>query len=82
MMPKKAVTVVAADIDTVQVVAVELEQPLQLVKVEPGEGTAVSTTTVPPASVSLQSMPHEMPMGALVTVPLPPPGIQPPPPPQ
>jgi hypothetical protein len=71
MSPKVAVTVVVDDIATVQLVAATLVQPLQVVKVAPGAGVAVSTTMVPAGIVSLQSAPHEIPAGMLVTVPLP-----------
>ncbi len=45
--------------------------PLQPVNVEPATGVAVSVTTVPWPTTSLQSAPHEMPAGDDVTVPVP-----------
>jgi hypothetical protein len=45
--------------------------PDQLEKLEPLAGAAVNFTTVPPVYTSAQSLPQMMPMGELVTVPLP-----------
>ena len=45
--------------------------PDQLVKLEPLAGAAVNFTTVPPVYTSVQSLPQLMPVGELVTVPLP-----------
>src|SRR5881296_3542383 len=68
---KVAVTVVAALRVTVQVPVPEQPPPLQPVKVEPATGAAVNVTAVPLAYVAEQIAPHEIPAGALVTVPVP-----------
>jgi len=65
-----AVTLWAALIVTVQV-PVPVQPPLQPVNVEPVAGVAVSVTAVPLANAVEQVAPHEMPVGELVTVPLP-----------
>src|SRR6266403_5304106 len=70
-----AVTDVAALIVTVQVPVPEQPPPLQPVKLEPAAGVAVSVTAVPLANEEAQVAPQEMPAGALVTVPLPAPGL-------
>src|SRR5438093_1106081 len=75
---KVAVTVVAALSVTVQVPVPEQPPPLQPVKVEPAAGAAVKVTAVPLAYVAAQVAPHEIPAGALVTVPVPAPGHPPP----
>ncbi len=56
---------------TVQVPVPEQPPPLQPVKVEPAAGAAVKVTAVPLAYVAEQVAPHEIPAGALVTVPVP-----------
>jgi hypothetical protein len=66
-----AVTAVAAFSVTVQVPVPEQPPPLQPVKVEPAAGVAVRVTAVPTVNEAEQVAPHEMPAGALVTVPLP-----------
>jgi hypothetical protein len=66
---KVAVTVVSAVIGTVQVPVPEQPPPLQPVKVEPTAATAVRMTEV--LKVNEQTEPQSMPVGALVTVPLP-----------
>ncbi|MBI3067056.1 MAG: hypothetical protein HYY82_19210 [Deltaproteobacteria bacterium] len=69
---KLAVTVVAALIVTVQVLAVPVHPPpLHPANVEPEAAAAVSTTDVPLAKGSEQSAPQLIPVGALVTVPVP-----------
>src|SRR2546422_6535357 len=68
---KVAVTVVAALRVTVQVPVPEHPPPLQPVKVEPAAGAAVKVTAVQLAYVAAQVAPHEIPAGALVTVPVP-----------
>jgi hypothetical protein len=65
-----AVTVVAAFTVTAQA-PVPLHAPLQPAKTEPAVAVAVSVNGVPGATDSEQSDPHEMPAGALVTVPAP-----------
>ena len=66
-----AVTVVAALIVAVQVPVPEQLPPLQPEKVEPAAGAAVKVTVVPLAYAAAQVVPHEMPAGALVTMPVP-----------
>jgi len=67
---KVAVTVCAALIVTVQVLPVPVQTPpLQPVNVEPAAGVAVNVTAVPLANGAEHEVPHEMPAGALVTVP-------------
>jgi hypothetical protein len=68
---KVAVTVVAAFTVTAQVLVPLQPPPLQPVKVDPAAAAAVSVNAVPGVTVSEQSLPHEMPAGALVTVPVP-----------
>src|SRR5213593_908644 len=68
---KVAVTVVAVLRVMVQVPVPEQPPPLQPVKVEPAAGAAVKVTAVPLAYVAAQVAPHEIPGGALVTVPAP-----------
>ena len=68
---KVAVTVVFAPSVTVQVLVLEQPPPLQPVKVEPAVGVAVSVTTVPLVNEAEHDAPQAMPVGALVTVPLP-----------
>ncbi len=72
---KVAVTLWAALIVTVQVLAVPEQPPLQPVKEEPAAGAAVKVTTVPIVNAVEQVVPQEMPAGALVTVPLPAPDL-------
>ena len=45
--------------------------PFQRLKVEPAAGAAVKVTVVPLAYAAAQVVPHEMPAGALVTMPVP-----------
>ena len=81
---KFAVTLFAALMVTVQVLAAraarpdlvvfdadEPSQPVQLVKVEPAAGLAVRVTVVPAVNEALQVTPQAMPEGSLVTVPEP-----------
>jgi hypothetical protein len=49
--------------------------PLQPLNVEPAAGVAVKVTAVPLANAAEQVLPQEMPVGALVTVPLPAPAL-------
>ena len=66
-----AATDVAALIVTVQGPVPVQPPPLQPVKVEPAAGVAVKVTAVPLVKPVEQVVPHEMPAGALLTVPLP-----------
>jgi len=68
---KVAVTVVAAEIVTVQAPVPVHPPPLQPLKVEPAAGAAVSVTAVPLVKLAEQVAPQAMPAGELVTVPLP-----------
>src|SRR5438445_771771 len=68
---KVAVTVVAAEMVTVQVPVPEQPPPVQPAKVEPAAGAAVSVTVVPLAKLAAQVALQSMPAGELVTVPLP-----------
>src|SRR5262249_61709334 len=52
-----------------------VEPPLQPVKVEPAAGVAVNVTAVPIVKDVEQVVPQEIPVGALVTVPLPAPAL-------
>src|SRR5262245_240721 len=70
-----AVTVRAALIGTVQVLAVPAQAPLQPVNVEPAAGAAVRVTAVPDESDIEHVVPQLMPAGELVTVPLPAPAL-------
>jgi hypothetical protein len=73
---KVAVTLRAALIVTVQVLAVpEQPPPLQPEKVEPAAGAAVRVTAVPDVKEVEQVAPQAMPAGLLVTVPLPAPAL-------
>jgi len=54
-----------------QVVLAPVQLPVQPVKIDPAAGAAVSVTTVPVVNEVEQVAPQEMPVGALVTVPLP-----------
>ena len=65
-----AVTEVAAVRVTAQVL-VPLQAPDQPAKVEPVLGAAVSVTDVPKPKVALHVVPQLMPVGLLVTVPVP-----------
>ncbi|PYN84297.1 MAG: hypothetical protein DMD87_28100 [Candidatus Rokuibacteriota bacterium] len=68
---KVAVTAVAAFSVTAQVPVPEQPPPLHPVNVEPAAGVAVRVTTVPFANDAEHAAPHEMPAGALVTLPVP-----------
>jgi len=68
---KVAVTVVAAETVTVQAPVPEQAPPLQPLKVEPAAGAAVSVTAVPLVKLAEHVAPQVIPVGALVTVPLP-----------
>jgi hypothetical protein len=72
---KVAVTVVAAEIVTVQDPVPEQPAPLQPLKVEPMSGEAVSVTAVPLGKLAEQVAPQVIPAGELVTVPLPVPAV-------
>ena len=62
---------VAALSVTVQVPVPEQPPPLQPLKVEPAAGAAVRVTAVPLEYATAQVAPQEMPVGLLVTVPIP-----------
>ena len=66
-----AVTDCAWLIETVQVVAVPVQAPDQLVKVEPAAGAAVRVTDVPLLKLAEHVLPQLIPAGLLVTVPVP-----------
>jgi hypothetical protein len=70
-----AVTDWAALIVTVHVPVPVQPPPLQPLNVEPAAGVAVKVTAVPLANPAEQVAPQEMPVGALVTVPLPAPAL-------
>src|SRR5439155_1206969 len=70
-----AVTVVAAEMVTVQVPVPAQPPPLQPLKVEPPAGAAASVTAVPLVKLAAQVAPQMMPAGALVTAPLPVPAL-------
>jgi len=72
---KEAVTEVAAFMVTVQVPVPEQPPPLQLVNVEPAAAEADSVTMVPFVNEAEHVVPHEIPAGLLVTVPLPAPAM-------
>ena len=71
-----ALTVVAAVRVTVHVPVPEHPPPLQPVKVELAPGVALSVTTVPLVSDAEQVAPQLMPVGLLVTVPVPVPALE------
>ena len=66
-----AVTVLAAVIVTVHVAPVAASHPIQLAKVDPAAGAAVSVTVLLLSYVSEQSVPQLIPDGLDVTVPEP-----------
>jgi hypothetical protein len=68
---KLAVTLRAALIATLHELAVPLQEPLHPAKVEPVPGVAVRVTVASCAKLALQVAPQLMPVGALVTVPVP-----------
>jgi hypothetical protein len=68
---KAALTVALLLIWTVQEPVPVQPPPLQPAKTEPEAGTAVSVTVVPPENDREQVVPQLMPLGLLVTVPLP-----------
>src|SRR5205807_795823 len=70
-----AVPVATAVIVTAQVPVPVQPPPLQPVKVEPAAGAAVKVTTVPIVKEFEHVAPHEIPVGLLVTVPLPAPAL-------
>src|SRR5439155_24583708 len=65
-----AVTARAALMVTLQA-PIPVQLPLQPVKVEPAAGAAGRLAAVPLVNEAEQVAPHEMPVGVLVTVPLP-----------
>ena len=72
---KVAVTAVGPEIVTVQAAVPEQPPPLQPLKIDPESGVAVSVTAVPLVKFVVQFVPHAMPAGVLVTVPLPVPAL-------
>jgi len=75
-MANVAVTVVAALSVTVQVPVPEQPPPLQPEKVEPAAGVVVKVIAVPLANDATHVVPHEIPAGLLLTVPLPAPVLE------
>jgi len=72
---KVAVTEVAAFMVTVQEPVPVQPPPLQPVNADPAAAAAVRVTDVPLVNEAEQVAPHEMPAGALITVPLPAPAL-------
>src|SRR5947208_1813925 len=70
-----AVTDLAAVSVTVHLLLDTVSQPLQLVKVDPGSTTAVSTTTAPLPKMTEQVAPQLIPPGLETTRPLPVPAL-------
>ena len=68
---KLAVTDVAALIVTVQLPVPEQPPPLQPVNVDPAAGVALNATAAPLVNDAEHVIPHEIPAGLLVTVPVP-----------
>ena len=68
---KVALTVRLLLMRTVQALVPAQPPPLQPPKTDPEAGTAVSVTVVPPEKEREQFVPQLMPLGLLVTVPLP-----------
>ena len=66
-----ALTDAAAAMLTVQVPVPEQPPPVHPVNVDPAAGEALSVTEVPETKLAAQVLPHAMPAGLLVTVPLP-----------
>jgi hypothetical protein len=66
-----AVTLFAAAMVTVQLVPLEVSQPVQAVRAEVLSGAAVRVTVAPPSKLALQVAPQAMPAGVEVTVPAP-----------
>jgi len=75
-MANVAVTVVAALSVTVQVPVPEQPPPLQPEKVDPAAGVAVKVIAAPLANDAAHVVPHEIPVGLLLTVPLPAPVLE------
>jgi len=72
---KVAVTVWSAFITTIQEPVPLQPPPLQPVNVEPPVGEAVSTTVLPIGKSATQVVPQAIPLGLLVTVPVPVPDV-------
>jgi 3D (Asp-Asp-Asp) domain-containing protein len=73
---KVVVTVWSAFMTTVQIGPSRMQPaPLQLVNVEPSEGTTLSVTVAPLSKSVSQIDPHEIPLGSLLTVPVPVPAL-------
>src|SRR6185295_17828900 len=74
LAPAKAASTERASLMVTVQLPVPLQpDPLQPANVEPAAGCAVSVTTVPLSKLAVQAPPQEMPAGALLTVPVPPP---------
>ena len=72
---KFAVTLLAAVILTVQVLLLPVQAPDQPIKVEPEAGVAVNVTLLLVAKLAEQVAPQLIPVGKLVTVPVPVPDL-------
>ena len=73
---KVVVTVWSPFMTTVQIGPLRMQPaPLQLVNVEPSEGTTLSVTIAPDSKSVSQLEPHEIPLGSLLTVPVPVPAL-------
>ena len=70
VVPKLAVTLRALSMLTVQLL-VPLQAPPQPANVLPDAGCVLNVTNVPATKLAEQVLPHSMPAGMLVTVPLP-----------
>jgi hypothetical protein len=70
-MLNAAITVVSAFTVTVHAAVPLQPPPLHPENVEPEAAAAVRVTLVPATTVSVQSLPHVIPTGVLVTVPVP-----------
>ncbi len=70
-----ALTVDAAFTERVHVAAVPLQAPDQSASLEPDAAAAVSLTDVPLLNFALHVLPHLIPAGLLVTVPVPDPAL-------
>jgi hypothetical protein len=67
----RADTTRGALIVTAHVLPVPVQAPVQPAKTQPPAGVAVNVTSVPTRKLALHALPHEIPAGALETVPFP-----------